>query len=743
MRTYLARFVVASTAFAVCGAACSSSPKGASSSSHGPDAATTSSSFEPGPPGPSPEGGTQPTVTQASGVAFPGTALPELTNVLAVERPDSVGIDFDPVDDAVDYRVYPLPANQSDITVNSDGSLTIPKAVYRCAGLRQTWDLPNDLDMGTKGLALANPNGTWTVKVGASPIVGNVYVTPGDGRVPVYALGGWSAGNEFGWRESRLKIYTTDDTERQTLLSQNWRDDGIAFYVPSAASSTTQTIYTSEVILTWPGFPYHERYYFTPADVSMHMGDTTPPAPAFQVLTAAGTDTKPLYAVLYQPSFSTHTELSAGKERFHRSAYQGGSGALWHLEWAGMTQPTTLVIEALASGCPYQGFLAAQHLDGNVSGITPESLGHPPHQTFYTLSELQAASSTGEVYVNGQYDTATAPKPVARSFVQVSPQPPGSGDWDWYKGFETDLGTSTKMPTCLEAGTTGYNCVHFQTTDFDIGGYRLDEPPSGPAFVYGTFLGQLWVAFDDAGQDVTGKVRFTALQTTTVSSDPNKYLHVTMSVNMLTGLRRYPQLIISDQPVPVQEGLSNPNNNTLLIQPITGPSMRIEAQAIHGLVNKIQWDVNNQSPSHTFAPSGNSDNQNDTPLTPAEPPFEHSGVDRLTRFDAFISSQRVYLFMDGGPTGCMQYPTGSPFTLSGATVTMTVGDVLYHEGAPDEVCGSHEMFPFSNEHNCLETDRHFDDLGFKAGVSAPGTSGFVVGASAWSWDETRIPCKAY
>ena len=73
---------------------------------------------------------------------------------------------------------------------------------------------------------------------------------------------------------------------------------------------------------------------------------------------------------------------------------------------------------------------------------------------------------------------------------------------------------------------------------------------------------------------------------------------------------------------------------------------------------------------------------------------------------------------------------------------MTVGDVLYHEGAPDEVCGSHELFPFSNEHNCLETDRHFDDLGFKSGVAAPGTSGFVVGASAWSWDETRDPVHA-
>src|SRR5271155_5179469 len=56
--------------------------------------------------------------------------LPKLTNVTATEREDSVGIDFDPVDTAVDYRVYPLP-NDSDVTTNADGSVTVKNAVYR------------------------------------------------------------------------------------------------------------------------------------------------------------------------------------------------------------------------------------------------------------------------------------------------------------------------------------------------------------------------------------------------------------------------------------------------------------------------------------------------------------------------------------------------------------------------------------------------------------------------------------
>ena len=50
--------------------------------------------------------------------------LPVLTNVVATAREDSVGIEFDPVDDAVDYRVYPLPKD-GDVTTNADGAVVI------------------------------------------------------------------------------------------------------------------------------------------------------------------------------------------------------------------------------------------------------------------------------------------------------------------------------------------------------------------------------------------------------------------------------------------------------------------------------------------------------------------------------------------------------------------------------------------------------------------------------------------
>jgi hypothetical protein len=47
------------------------------------------------------------------------------------------------------------------------------------------------------------------------------------------------------------------------------------------------------------------------------------------------------------------------------------------------------------------------------------------------------------------------------------------------------------------------------------------------------------------------------------------------------------------------------------------------------------------------------------------------------------------------------------------------------------VCAYQKPFPFLHEHQCTETKRHFDDLGFKSGVPAP------------TWNETTHPCGAY
>ena len=58
--------------------------------------------------------------------------------------------------------------------------MTIPNAIYRCAGLRQGFDLQNNLNADA-GLATFNPPFNWTAQVAADPTLGYVYTTSGPG----------------------------------------------------------------------------------------------------------------------------------------------------------------------------------------------------------------------------------------------------------------------------------------------------------------------------------------------------------------------------------------------------------------------------------------------------------------------------------------------------------------------------------------------------------------------------------
>ena len=166
-----------------------------------------------GPAAPAPDGGTSPAPDsgEMGGAldAAPPTslpALPTMSNVTTVQREDSVGIDFDPIDDAVDYRVYELPKD-GDITVNGDGSLAIKNAVYRCAGLRQTFHVPTNLNSHNTGngviptqpgVTFASTYPSITADVPDAPTLGYVYTSPATNSAPVYAVGTFRSGRRSG-----------------------------------------------------------------------------------------------------------------------------------------------------------------------------------------------------------------------------------------------------------------------------------------------------------------------------------------------------------------------------------------------------------------------------------------------------------------------------------------------------------------------------------------------------------------
>jgi len=191
-----------------------------------------------------------------------------------------------------------------------------------------------------------------------------------------------------------------------------------------------------------------------------------------------------------------------------------------------------------------------------------------------------------------------------------------------------------------------------------------------------------------------------------------------MEGDAFTTGRRYPQIIISDQAAPVQWNLSK--GNALILQTFEDAGTANWPNSYQLQVcDHRQWDVNNQCPGYDLYRAMSSDGKV-TALRPNAEVAEHTGVDRSTHFDAFVSTTRAYLFLDNEPYGCANLPSkGVP----SGDVTVTFGDVLYHSGVDS-------VFSYHKKYQKTIARRHFDNLGFKSGVAAP------------MWDETRFPCTS-
>lgn len=174
------------------------------------------------------------------------SGLVGLTGLSVEAHSDGANITFDGVDGAADYRIYALPA-ESDVQLLNDGTLSIPNAVYRCAGQRpgntvRVDDLPDrqkgELHTYLKG-SQTNAGQPFDRKE-SEALLGYVFRSAGSGRVPVYALGDPDSGvgcYDGTFQESRHRVYTPSASERATKLTAGWRDDGIAFYAPDSLTT--------------------------------------------------------------------------------------------------------------------------------------------------------------------------------------------------------------------------------------------------------------------------------------------------------------------------------------------------------------------------------------------------------------------------------------------------------------------------------------------------------------------------
>ncbi len=634
--------------------------------------------------------------------------LPELRRVQVRMVGDAANIAFDPWDDALDYRVYPLPPNEA-LDIREDGTIVVENAIYRCAGDREGLYMVEDIISPADGW---NDNAAGGVTILHNPVegfmrtdedaqLGFVYLEDGADRLPVFVLGDPDPAGEGGpgcgrpvFTASRPKLYTTDESVRAQRVADGWRDDGIAFWVPATAGASTRPLYEGTfgdgIQLRWVDGPEADA-----------RGAATP---IFDILTEGGEGTAPLYRVHVAPYCSrSHDELAAGTARFAKVRSEGDQ-PITEVRWSGLTEDTVLVVEALDHGCPYQGNLSPQHQDAFQEVFGEYVL---EYEAYSTLDDMRAASQTGEVFVNGQTDEQVLPKAIARSFVHVSPEPI---ELDFHATFPE----SEDLRASFGDATGDVYAQHFTSPEYQLSSYANSN------IHFGSMLGELWVAYNDIAADVNGKVRLTPTQHGSIAAD--SFLHVTMEIDIVSTDRRYPQILISDQSAPVQDNLAG--GTTLIVQPKDLTPTHLQVQ----ICDHRTWDVNDQCPRlPVFV---------EDKLPPVTLPGEHSGTDNAIGIDVYVSSSRLYMLVNAEPYACVDLPAtsfedGAVYSPPSGDVTVTFGDVLYHSGVDFGSGGgaiTGNSYLFHRTHMQKTTRRHFDNIGFASGVAAP------------AWDEALHPC---
>src|SRR4029078_7450550 len=210
------------------------------------------------------------------------------------------------------------------------------------------------------------------------------------------------------YREANSAEYVTDTGARDALLAKGWRDDGIAFYTQKDAPRTVYRIQYApgadwqgdNVVFFFTDGPEHD------ARAAQSAAEIADFGARFSILDPEEPDTVALHRVMYPGSFDV---LGAGEARFDQVLHQGVR-PVWALSWPGITQKTRFVIEALDAGCPFPGrHLAAAHANADLDRTS----GLPFNAPSITLDE--ARLSSGEVFINGQHDPNSRPKPSPRA----------------------------------------------------------------------------------------------------------------------------------------------------------------------------------------------------------------------------------------------------------------------------------------------------------------------------------------
>ena len=677
----------------------------------------------------------------ASGASACVPALPPIQNVKVTKHGDTAVVEFEPVAGALDYRIYPEP-DPADWLIGDNGEVGVKNGIYRCAGDRvfqaREADVANLFDCSITGCDNTRHNYTRTE---AESVLGYVFLTPAPDRLPVYRIADPNGGGGFRnsdwlpplYPEANSAEYVTDLAKRDALLAQGWRDDGIVFYTSASATKTVYRIKYApgadwqgdNVVFFFTDGPEYDERSTQPSSEIADFG------PRFTILDAQEPDSVALHRVMYPGSFDV---LAAGDARFDQVLHQGVR-PVWALSWPGITKSTRFVVEALDQGCPFPGgYIASQHMGADVDRTS----GEPFNQPSITLDE--ARLSSGEVFVNGQHEPNNRPKPIARAYVDVKPDPKPVMDF-----LETfDEGAEWEPFTRYRDN----NAFLFRNSQ-----WAIDTSGCTDNFTFGPLLGQFVLGFADGGSSCNVSMSPKNVPTQ-IAAD--RFLHVHMSTDIPSTNRRYPQIMITNVPlmadpspddgnifdVPVHDRLGNfpyqqagadgvegtaddvapEGGQTIVVQPFAGwQETQIEYCDTRGWGVSQQCDRANVYGFH----AGDYQQTWDAKWTPVPVQGALAGYDRPVQWDVYTSTSRVYVFVDGKPAACADLPPGR---MPVGPVTVAYRAVIYHCGIDETVTPNETGHRYEHDYSLCHSDHHMDDFGIDLSVPSP------------AWDESVLPC---
>lgn len=647
--------------------------------------------------------------------------LPPIENVRVTMNTDTALVEFEPIAEALDYRIYPLPSDD-DILVGEDGEVVVRNAIYRCAGDRPFTTRENDPAGFYDASLTASVHGYQRTEEEA--VLGYVYTVPGPDREPVFRLANPNGAGGYAWdyvtppgSEYNSADYVIGEAERDRLLDEGYRDDGIAFYAPTDG---TVPVYRREYAPDDMG--PHSTIYYTPGpEYDAHEGEenVTSVGERFRVLEAATEGAVPLHRVYYLAT-NAFDVLAAGEARYQRALQQGNS-PVWSLTWPGLGKATTLVVEALDQGCPFPGgYISYSSAPGN-----PETDGHYPS---ITLDEARLDS--GEVFVNGQHDPANRPRPIARTLVDVTPEP--APEMDWYEGFDPDDEWAE-----LDQVDTFNNGIYLRRND----DWVVEYSGCSEGNTVGPVLGQLVFGGGDYGSSCNMSI---VPQGITPEIQSDRYVHLRMTTEIPSTHRRYPQLILTTAklaqvgelnenevpirhrfgPLPFEEDYvaHSGSEHTIVVQPFSSAhELQVEFCDGRGWGVSVQCPRANLYGFHV----GSYEDEWEEPWLPVPVLGDLAGHDRPVRFDVYASTERVYVMLDGKPAGCAVLPEGR---MPEGPVTPIFGSVIYHGGIDEAVTEETSPHQYLRNYSLVHYDRKIDELGIDLDVDPP------------AWDESRLPC---